>query len=425
MDKVARGWHQSKKAMETAMATGTRTTLRLADDSKGKALPKRLNFAVEALGRLSCPVGKDRLYVFDTKVPGLAQVITATGARAFYLVRKIGGRKTRVRLGGSEITIEQARKLAAQLNGDIAGGNDPTALKRAARKSETLQELFDRYKREHLEPRCTHKTIITDVSRFNTCLADLTGRKVLSITETDVRALHLRLGREVGQTSANRAVQLLRRLFNWARLGVNPASKAVDMFRESSRDRFVQPDELPRLFAALDGEDINPLIRDYLYLALFTGARRANVAAMRMEQINMTSATWTIPAGSSKNHEPMAIPLPEPAMVIIKRRWGHPAGFIFPAASKSGHLEEPRFTWRKVLERAGLSDLRLHDLRRTYGSFQAGLGASLPVIGRSLGHRDSAATQIYSRLHLDPVRASVTAAVDAIVAAGGGVNRRC
>jgi integrase len=70
------------------------------------------------------------------------------------------------------------------------------------------------------------------------------------------------------------------------------------------------------------------------------------------------------------------------------------------------------------LERAGLCDLHLHDLRRTLGSFQAAMGASLTIIGRSLGHRDQAATAIYSRINLDPVRASVDAAAAAIAAAG-------
>ena len=393
--------------------------MRIAEGTSDKAIPRKIVFTVEALARITCLPGRRDIHVYDTKTPGLAYRITNNNARSFYLCRRVGRRPQRMRLGGPEMTIEIARRTAQQLNGEIATGSDPLALKRAMRKSETLQELFDRYAAEHSAARCTPRTRITDQSRFDTCLTDLASKRVLNITESDVRALHLRIGKERGQVSANRAVQLLRRLFNWARLGVNPASRSVDMFREQSRDRFVQPAELPGLFKALDGKDINPLIRDFCYCCLYTGARRSNVAAMKKEQIDLAAKTWTIPAKASKNHEPMTIPLAEPALKIIKRRLKHPSGFIFPGPGKSGHLEDPKATWKKVLERASLADIRLHDLRRTFGSFQAALGSSLPVIGRSLGHRNTAATAIYSRLHLDPVRASVNQAVGAIVAAGG------
>src|SRR5271154_5447707 len=110
---------------------------------------------------------------------------------------------------------------------------------------------------------------------------------------------------------------------------------------------------------------------------------------MRSEEIDLPAASWRIPAGKSKAGEAMLIPLVEPALAIIRQRVGHPSGFIFPGHGRTGHFMDPKSTWRGVLQRAGLTDLRLHDLRRTLGSYQAALGASLPIIGRSLGHRDA------------------------------------
>ena len=87
--------------------------------------------------------------------------------------------------------------------------------------------------------------------------------------------------------------------------------------------------------------------------------------------------------------------------------------WVFPSlTSKSGHLEEPRKSWRKVLERAGIQNLRLHDIRRTLGSYQAISGASLQVIGKSLGHKSSTATEVYARMNLDPIKQSVDKAID-------------
>ena len=80
---------------------------------------------------------------------------------------------------------------------------------------------------------------------------------------------------------------------------------------------------------------------------------------------------------------------------------------------------EPRKGWERILERAGVTDLRIHDLRRTLGSWQAKTGASLTIIGKSLSHKTHQATAIYARLDLDPVRQSVERATSAMLAAGG------
>ena len=395
-----------------------KSQLRIAGDA-GKSLPRSLNFTVATLAALKCPPGKDRTYVYDARCLGLAYCVTAKGSCSFYLVRKVNRRTQRIRLGGArEISIEIARKKATTLNGEIAQGNDPMEGKRATRGSMTLQELFDRWLKDHAEARLKERTRVTDKSRFDTCFEDWKNRKIIDISESDVRVLHAQLGRERGHTTANRAVQLLRRLYGWAKIGHTPVGpKSVSLFTEQSRERFVQPDELPRLFEAIEHASTNPLIRDFVKLCLYTGARRANVAAMRDDELDIAHATWTVPGLKSKSGKAMPLHLSAEALAIIEPRLGHESGFVFPGHGKSGHFIEPKNGWKKILQRAGLKDLHLHDLRRTLGSFQAALGASLPVIGRSLGHRNTAATQIYARLNLDPVRASVDAATAVMVAA--------
>ena len=394
------------------------TRMRIAG-ATAKAMPRKVGLTKSAVDALACPPGRADVHLYDAKVAGLAYRVTARGARAWYLVRRIKGRPQRVRLGGGDLTVEQARRAAEKMNGEIAGGSDPATERRTVRRSATLGELWTAYHDRHLKPRGTARTIETDSSRWDTCFEGWANRRSLAVTEADVRALHADLGKTRGHVTANRAVQLLRRMYNWARLGHNPAgSGAVSMFRETSRSRFVQPGELPALFKALDAEETNPTIRDFLYVALLTGARRANVCAMRDEEVDVAAAKWTIPGTKSKNHEPMTVPLSPEAVAIIAPRLGHPSGYVFPGDGRTGHLVEPKATWAAVLKRSGLSDLRLHDLRRTLGSWQAAGGSSLPVIGASLGHRNAATTAIYARLNLDPVRASVVNATDAMLAAG-------
>ena len=76
---------------------------------------------------------------------------------------------------------------------------------------------------------------------------------------------------------------------------------------------------------------------------------------------------------------------------------------------------EPKAGWKRILERAGIKDLRLHDLRRTLGSWQAATGANSFMIGLSLGHKTTQSTAVYARLNLDPVRDSVEKATQAML----------
>ena len=98
-----------------------------------------------------------------------------------------------------------------------------------------------------------------------------------------------------------------------------------------------------------------------------------------------------------------------------KDRNGSP--YVFPARRGGKHLISPKKAWANLLARAGIGDLRMHDLRRSLGSWQAINGASLPVIGKSLGHRSQASTSVYARMDLDPVRESVNRAVTAMMLA--------
>lgn len=174
---------------------------------------------------------------------------------------------------------------------------------------------------------------------------------------------------------------------------------------------------MPRFFEAL-AEEPNHTIRDYFLISLLTGARRANVLSMRWQDINFERAEWRIER--TKNNDPQTITLTPEAIEILKNRQpSDTAIYVFPSTGKSGHLIEPKKGWQRVLERAGIKDLRIHDLRRTLGSWQAKTGASLAIVGKSLNHRSPNTTAIYARLDLDPVRESLERATSAMLVAGG------
>jgi integrase len=377
-------------------------------------------FTKRTLEALPPASGSQRIYHYDTQVRGLAVAVSHAGRKTFCLYRKISGRPERIPIGRfPDLTVEQARGIAHDLNAAIAKGLNPADRLRTGRRELVLADLFQEYVARHVSIHC--KSAHNVEWLFKVCLAPLSKRKLSSIRSGDVVRLHSELGRSRGPYTANRSVELLRTMFNRAHLwelfhGPNP-TLGVQRFREQKRARFLHADELPRFFQSL-AEEFNRDAREFFLLSLLTGARRSNVQAMRWDEINFNRSTWTIPALHAKGGEAMVVPLVASAVAILSDRQGAAnSQWVFPGRGKTGHLVEPKTAWRRLLYRAGLRDLRMHDLRRTLGSWQAATGASLPIIGKSLGHKSTEATAIYARLDLDPVRRSMVNATDAILEA--------
>jgi len=369
---------------------------------------------------------KGRRYTYDTKTPGLCVCVTAAGSRTFYLYRWLSGRPQRSRIGRyPDLSIEQARKEAQRLTGDMARGINPQDAKRAARQELTFGAVFADYMERYAKP--YKKSWKQDQGQYDRYLKPLAGRKVSAITRADVQRLHSHIGREHGHYSANRALALVSTVFNRCADDVPNPARGVKRFKEQSRDRFLNAEELRRFFTALEAEP-SVAWRDFFTVALLTGARRANVLAMRWDDLDLDRGLWRIPAADAKGGESLICVLAPPVVGILRRRHDDngESPFVFASTGKTGHLEEPKKAWRGILERGGFVDadgkntVRIHDLRRTLGSWQAATGASLSIIGKALGHKNVATTAIYARLDLDPVQASVNAAAAAIMEAGNG-----
>lgn len=411
---------------------------------------RRFLFSQEKIDRLPCPTNGQRAYYYDAKVRGLAVAVAPLGKKTFVLYRKVMGRPQRITIGPYiDLSVDQARKEAERMNADIALGKDPAAQRKAIRAESTVKDLFTKYLEQQAKP--FQRTWKNDQSMYNAHLENWQLRKLSSIQRSDVQALHTRIGNHSGKTAANRVVQLLRRLFEYAIEngweGENPAKK-IRFFPERKRERFMDGGELRAFFQSL-AEELNTTVRDYMLISLLTGARRSNVQAMRWDEIDWGRSTWNISADKAKGKESLNVPLSQIALRILETRKAIAmTEWVFPGTGKTGHLVEPKSAWKRLLKNAaaiqkkawmeansdateadfhrenpntGFRDLRLHDLRRTLGSWQAATGASLPIIGKSLGHKSLSATQVYARLDLDPVRASVARATDAMLIAGNAV----
>jgi len=392
-------------------------------------MPNKVNFTIAAIEATPPPL-TGRTTLHDEKAAGLTIVITPKDVRSFYLYRRgADGRPLRFHLGTyPRMTIDQARRAVAVANGQIAAGVDPRKAKRSARSGDTLGSAWSHFLESYAKVR--KRSWREDERTYDLHLAHWKARRLSDITQGDVTALHNRIGKLSGQYAANRVLALLSTIYSKSiQIGYagNTPTRGVVRFDEEKRERFMAADELPKFFKALQ-DTPSETMRDAFTSLILTGARRGNVRAMRWDEVNLSRALWTVSRDKAKGKKPLNIHLPASLVVLLQDRKdkadaaGIESPYVFPGTGKTGHVMELKASWKSLLKRAGLDDLRIHDLRRTLGSWQAATGASLPIIGKTLGHTDAATTQVYARLDLDPVRASVDTATNAMLLAGGLVK---
>jgi len=366
-----------------------------------------VRFIKKVVESLPIPEKGKRAYYWDSEVRGLCLDITSNGHRTFYFKRTVNYKRQQLLIGRyPEISIDEARAKTLELANRIAKGEDPMLTKRRGKEELNFGELLAAYIEGHARLRCLACKEIEAV--FRRYLSDWKERKLSSIKVTDVQERINKIAQENGRVPANHTLTYARAAVNWCiKSGLtecaNPWTQ-VKKFKTQARERFLLPDEMGRFLSALEELPNEHGIRDYIYLSLYTGARRSNVLAMRWDQIDFDLAIWRIPR--TKNGDSQILPLTTAALKILKCRNdnGPASEWVFPSdTSETGHLMEPKKGWHAVLKAAKITDLRLHDLRRTLGSYMAIGNQSLQVIGKVLGHKSPAATQIYSRLTNAPL----------------------
>lgn len=351
-----------------------------------------------------------RHVLWDTEVPGFGCRIYPGGRKAFILSYRSGTRKRLLTIGTyGVLTLDQARTLArAELAKVETEGADPVQARQQEAQGETVKDLCDAYMERHGNAK---KSASEDLRRIKAhVLPAWGGLKARAITRPDVATLHSKIGKATPY-EANRTLALLSKMFELARRWgfvpeghPNPA-RDIDRFKEQKRDRWVTPEELPRLAQAIN-EEPNDSARFALWLYLLTGARKTELLTAQWDWIDWTRAELRLP--DTKAGRVHYLPLSAPALALLReipRAEGNP--FILPGKLPGAHLVNISKPWGRVRAAAGVEDVRLHDLRRTVGSWLAQAGNSLHLIGRVLNHSNQSTTAIYARFGEDSVRAAL------------------
>jgi len=372
--------------------------------------------------------GKDRLQFMDNELTGFGVRVQPDGEKSFFWTARIQGKLYFRKLGTFPITsVSDARLEAQKRIGEAAtwkagGFKDPDpfakALTSAAISRVTFRQLFEAYITRHVKPTANHPEKAEEELRWklHDHFSAWLDRGADSITVEDMIAVRDACGKH--HVLANRAVQLVRAVYNWGAKSTdgklnfaimpNPAL-SVTLYPEKPRKRFLQADELVRFEAELKKEPSRDL-RDFLELSMATGARKSDVLGMRWQDVQLDLKRWTVPF--PKNAESYNVSLEPDQITILKQRRKEipdSSVWVFPSHSKSGHTENVKKAWYAFRKRANIPDVRIHDIRRTVGSYQAIAGESILAIGQTLGHRSAAATQRYAYLLDDAVRESKAA----------------
>ena len=393
---------------------------------------KRLKLNEKTL-REAEPIEGNSYQIFDTEILGLAAKVQTSGMRTFTLDYRYAGRQRRMTIGRwPEWSVTAARERAKDLRRMIDEGQDPLAAKEELREAPHITDMIDRYIREHLsklapvnagdqtsmlrqmlEPAWGDRLVTditkSDVAKFLDFVAE--GRPRPCKQKPNNRARKLQ-GHKPTPVRANRVGEVLRKMFTlaveWEWRADNPA-QGFHRRLEHARERFLSPEELVRLAAALD-KAADQRGASIMRLCMLTGARVGEVRTARFEQFNLDYAIWSKPASTTKQRKIHRVPISQDVVAIVRQRklvvpkenvW------LFPGDAIGKPVREVRRFWLKIRQEADLPDVRIHDLRHTFASLLVSGGASLEVIGRLLGHSQMQTTQRYAHLMESPLRAGV------------------
>lgn len=353
-----------------------------------------------------CPEGKDKATYFDTELTGFMLEVRASGAKTFYQrYRDERGTRHQYRVGTADVlSVSQAREKARQIMAEaLYGAADPQQRRADLRRVPALSDFAHTRYLPHA--RDTKRSWRTDVSMLRLHILPAMGSLHLDEITTENITTLMREMKAKGYKppTINRAPMLISTMLNLAKAwklvpkdSENPAS-GVTLEHEPHRERYLTPDETRRLFDAIQ-HDPNPMYAKAVLLLLLTGARKGEITQARWDHVDFHRRTLLVPR--SKSGKPRHIALNAQALDVI-RNLDREGPYLFHSNGAALPATNLYRCWDRIRKRAGLEEMRMHDLRHSFASFLVNNGVSLYVVQNLLGHTQIRTTQRYAHLSQD------------------------
>ncbi|WP_420430987.1 tyrosine-type recombinase/integrase [Hyphobacterium sp.] len=373
-------------------------------------MPKLTKRLIDAM-----PLNDQPAYVWDDQLKGFGVRASANGTMSYLVRYRVGtGRRARQRkltIGrhGSPWTVETARREALRILSSAAHGEDILDVRQSQNAELRFSELAKKYIAEHAIPNKKPSSVREDQRLFRTTLLPRFGSlRVAEICERDILKLHSDLA--ATKSKANHCLSLLSKMFNLAETWgyrerrTNPCW-GIRKYKVEPRERFLSKEEIGRLFSVLteaETDGAHPHAIAILRLLILTGARKGEIISLEWREVDLERRT--IAKKDTKTGR-RAVPISKPVVDILsglERQEG--SSFVFPAARGDSHFQGLTKEWLQIRKRAGLEDVRIHDLRHTFASISIMNGVPIAVLSKLLGHASITTTERYAHLSNDPVR---------------------
>ena len=364
--------------------------------------------------------------VWDDDLKGFGVRVHPTGRKVYIVKTRYRGRPVKATIGPhGAVTPAEARARAAEIITGARAGKDPAGWNGRNERAPTMRELGQRFLEEYVSSHCKPSTA-EEYRRSAQLFINprIGGMRVPDVQRSDIAALHH--GMRETPYQANRTLGVLSKMFNLAELwglrpdGSNPC-RHVKRFREEKRERFLSDAEYRRLGDVLkeverDGSETSAAVAAFR-LMMLTGCRLSEIQKLRWEHVDLAAGELRLPdtkTGAKVVH------LGEPAIAVLRaidREDGNP--WVIAGRKPDSHLTDLQHPWRRIRARAGLDDVRIHDLRHSFASGGLLVGEGLPMIGKLLGHTQVQTTARYAHLANDPVKSAANRIANRIAEIAG------
>lgn len=353
-------------------------------------------------------------FYWDDLIAGFGLRARPSGVKTYLVQYRAGGRTRRVAIGRHGVlTAELARRKAREVLGAVAGGENPAQAIAEERATPTIDAVAARYFEEHGKPRLKPRTYEEYARTYRRHIKPKLGAmRILDVAQADVAALHSAMRAKPNQ--ANHTLKLLSALFSFAdRLALVPSGfnpcRHVQKYKERERRRYLSREEWARLTQTLfelerDGV-VDPFAIAAIRLFLVTGCRKSEILGLKWDYVR--DSYLELPDSKTGYARLPLTPTAQRILAGIPRAPDNP--YVIQGKIPGRPRADLKKPWDAIRKRADLADLRIHDLRHSFGALHASNGTRIQVLQHLMNHKDLSTTRRYAHVDQEAQRAAAEA----------------